>query len=81
MREAKSVYQTALAARSSATTDSDKVRASTQVVRCKERLEKATTQAKFACIVLGRECVKQGQVPDQMVTTAEEVKRLRGALV
>jgi hypothetical protein len=34
-------------------------------------------QAKYACIVLGRECVKQGHVPTTVAELVAEAQKLR----
>jgi hypothetical protein len=53
------------------------VQASAEYAKSKARLEQTQAQAKFACIVLGRECVKHGHVPHSIAPYAAEAETLR----
>jgi hypothetical protein len=55
----------------------DTVRLSTQLAKCKSKLEQTETRYRFSCVVLGRDCVKHGHIPAKVANQAAEAKNLR----
>jgi len=77
MHAADTARKQAIASKQTVKTREDLIRVSAWIAKGSETSEKTRTHARFACIVLGRECVKHEQVPTTVVEEAEEVKRLR----
>jgi len=59
---------------------SEKVQSSSLLAAAKTRLDQYRTQANFACLVLGRECVKAGFEPAGTAEQLKEVADFREAL-
>lgn len=76
-QDANASLQRAVADKKTAS-DSDSLAAlCTQIDQRKLKLEQTRTQAKFACVVLGRECVKHQLVPVSVNAVSAEALKLR----
>lgn len=74
---ADSAYQQAESARVACASRAELMQTSAGHVRTRAKLEQTHAQAKFACIVLGRDCVKQGHAPPVVAELVAEAQRLR----
>ena len=79
-RAAKSTFNRAEQACGQAQVGSEKVQSSSLLAAAKTRLDQSRTQANFACLVLGRDCVKSGFKPVGTADQLKEVAELRSAL-
>ena len=65
------------AKKDAAASRNDTVRLSTQLAKCKSKLEQTETRYRFSCVVLGRDCVKHGHIPAKVANQAAEARNLR----
>jgi molecular chaperone DnaK len=79
-RAAKTAFDQAEQAARQASTGNDKVQTSSLLAAARSRVAQARTQAEFACLVLGRECVKKSFQPNGVADQVNEVAELRAAL-
>jgi molecular chaperone DnaK len=74
---ANTTYKQAVASQESTSHPDQLAHAFSQIDQCGKALQKARSHAKFACIVLGRECVKHNQVPSVVAAAGRAVEELR----
>ncbi|MDA1055857.1 MAG: Hsp70 family protein [Planctomycetota bacterium] len=79
-RAAKTAFNHAEQACKNASGLSDKVQTSSLLAAARTRFDQYRTQANFACLVLGRDCVKAGFQPAGTAEQLKEVSALRAAL-
>lgn len=79
-RAAKTAFKHAAQACLKAQGSNEKVQASSLLAAAKTRTDQYRTQANFACLVLGRDCVKAGFLPAETAEQLKEVTALRKAL-
>jgi molecular chaperone DnaK len=74
---AKSALQQAESTRQQATGSGKTIQADSAIAHATTRVEQTRTQAEFACLVLGRECVKTGFQPTGVEASRDEAAKLR----
>ncbi|MCB9938432.1 MAG: Hsp70 family protein [Planctomycetaceae bacterium] len=79
-RAAKTAFNHTAAACLKSKSSDEKVQSSSLLAAAKVRLDQYRTQANFACLVLGRECVQAGFLPAEAADLLKEVTALRKAL-
>ena len=80
LRRFKAALKHAETLRQAAVGRHDIVRYSADVARAKQTVKRATTTAKFALVVLGRECVDANSVPPDLQTVVTEIRKLQECL-
>ena len=74
---AAAAHQQATTDKASAASPAEAVQASSRVAKSQTALEQAQTQASFASLVLGRECVKHQHVPNEVAGRLTEIQTLK----